>query len=320
MSATLTALATAAVTLWDEYAEVLGTQFFRHALIAATLIGALCGVVGTYVVLRGYAFIGDALAHATFPGVAVAYLFGTHILGGALVAGLLTAALIGGIARNRRVSHDSAIGVIFAGAFALGVMLVSRISSYRKDLSSLLFGNLLGVQTGDLIAIAVIGVLVLGTVALYYRPLLLNAFDPTYAGAAGYRTGLLDLLTLGLLTLTVVVGLQAVGNVLVVAMIVTPSATARLLTDRVPAMMATGAGIGAASGLIGLFLSYPAALPPGATIVMVATTIFALALLFAPRQGFVTTRLRQRTRRSLPPAPERAATASPARRAPAEGE
>lgn len=295
----------AAFSLWDEYADVLGTEFFRHALLAAVMIGTLCGVVGTYVVLRGYAFIGDALAHATFPGVAVAYLLGTNILGGALVAGLVTAALIGGIARNRRVSHDSAIGVIFAGAFALGVMLISRIQSYRRDLGSLLFGNLLGVSTADLVTIGAIGVLVLGATVAFYRPLLLNAFDPTYAGAAGYRTVLLDLLTLGLLTLTVVVGLQAVGNVLVVAMVVTPSATARLLTDRVPAMMATGAGIGAASGVIGLLLSYPTRLAPGATVVLVATAFFALALLFAPRQGFVTTRLRGRT----PPviAPEAAA-------------
>lgn len=285
----------AAASLRDEYAAVLGTQFFQHALLAATLIGALCGVVGTYVVLRGYAFIGDALAHATFPGVAVAYLLGTNILGGALIAGLITAALIGGIARNRRVSHDSAIGVIFAGAFALGVMLISRIQSYRRDLGSLLFGNLLGVSTADLATIAAIGVLVLGAVLFFYRPLLLNAFDPVYAGAAGYRTGLLDLLTLALLTLTVVVGLQAVGNVLVVAMIVTPSATARLLTDRVPAMMATGAGLGAASGVIGLLLSYPTRLAPGATVVLVATAFFVLALLFAPRQGFVTTQLRGRT-------------------------
>ncbi len=293
-----------ALTLWDEYAAVLDTQFFRHALLAATMIGALCGVVGMYVVLRGYAFIGDALAHATFPGVAVAYLLGTNILGGALVAGLITAGLIGAIARNRRVSHDSAIGVIFAGAFALGVALISRIQSYRRDLGSLLFGNLLGVSVADLVTIAAIGVLVLGAVALWYRPLLLNAFDPTYAGAAGYRTGLLDLLTLGLLTLTVVVGLQAVGNVLVVAMVVTPSATARLLTDRVPAMMATGAGIGAASGVIGLLLSYPTRLAPGATVVLVATAFFALALLFAPRQGFVTTRLRGRFPSQSPGRPD----------------
>jgi ABC-type Mn2+/Zn2+ transport system permease subunit len=277
----------ALASLWDEYASVLSRQFFQHALVAVILIGALCGVVGTYVVLRGFAFLGDALAHATFPGVAIAYLLGTSILGGALVTGFVTALLIGGAARNRRVSHDSAIGVLFAGAFALGVMLISRVRSYRKDLSSLLFGNILGVSRGDLLIICAIGAVVLGLVVLFFRELLLNSFDPTYAAALGYPTAALDLLLLGILTLTIVVGLQAVGNVLVVAMILTPSATARLLTDRVPTMMALGAGIGALSGTLGLFVSYPLELAPGATIVMVATLCFFLALLFAPRQGFV---------------------------------
>jgi ABC-type Mn2+/Zn2+ transport system permease subunit len=296
-------------SLWADYASVLQKQFFQHALLAVVLVGALCGVVGTYVVLRGFAFIGDALAHATFPGVAVAYLAGTSLLGGALAAGLVTSALIGFLARHRRVGNDTAIGVLFAGAFALGVMIISRLRSYRKDLASLLFGNILGVTRTDLLIIAAIGLVVLALVVIFYQELLLAAFDPTYAAALGYRTGLLDLLTLGLLTLTIVVGLQAVGNVLIVALVVTPSAAARLLTDRVPTMMLLGALIGAGSGVVGLFASYPVDLAPGATIVMTATLCFFLALLFSTRQGFVTTRLvaRRRTRLAAPlerPAPE----------------
>jgi len=283
-------------SLWSDYASVMGKQFFQHALVATVLIGALCGVVGTYVVLRGFAFIGDALAHASFPGVAIAYLLGTNILGGALVAGFATSALIGFLARHRLVSNDTAIGVLFAGAFALGVMIISRLRSYRKDLASLLFGNILGVSNTDLLIIAGIGLFVILMVVVFYQELLVNAFDPTYAASLGYRTGLLDLLTLGLLTLTIVVGLQAVGNVLVVALIVTPSAAARLLTDRVPTMMGLGAIIGAGSGVLGLFVSYPLDLAPGATIVMVATVCFFLALLFSPKQGFVTVRLRGRRR------------------------
>jgi len=283
-------------SFWSDYASVMGKQFFQHALVATILIGALCGVVGTYVVLRGFAFIGDALAHASFPGVAIAYLLGTNILGGALVAGFATSALIGFLARHRRVSNDTAIGVLFAGAFALGVMIISRLRSYRKDLASLLFGNILGVSNTDLLIIAGIGLFVILMVVVFYQELLVNSFDPTYAASLGYRTSLLDLLTLGLLTLTIVVGLQAVGNVLVVALIVTPSAAARLLTDRVPTMMGLGALIGAGSGLIGLFISYPLDLAPGATIVMVATVCFFLALLFSPKQGFVTVRLRGRRR------------------------
>ena len=283
-------------SFWSDYASVMGKQFFQHALVATILIGALCGVVGTYVVLRGFAFIGDALAHASFPGVAIADLLGTNILGGALVAGFATSALIGFLARHRRVSNDTAIGVLFAGAFALGVMIISRLRSYRKDLASLLFGNILGVSNTDLLIIAGIGLFVILMVVVFYQELLVNSFDPTYAASLGYRTSLLDLLTLGLLTLTIVVGLQAVGNVLVVALIVTPSAAARLLTDRVPTMMGLGALIGAGSGLIGLFISYPLDLAPGATIVMVATVCFFLALLFSPKQGFVTVRLRGRRR------------------------
>lgn len=281
-------------TLWHDYASVLQKQFFQHALVAAILIGILCGVVGTYVVLRGYAFLGDALAHATFPGVAVAYLLGTSILGGALVAGLVTAFLIGGVSRNRRVSNDAAIGVLFAGAFALGVMLISRIRSYRKDLSSLLFGNVLGVSTTDLVIICAMGALILALVFFFYRELLLISFDPIYAASLGYPAWALDLLLLGVLTLTIVVCLQVVGNVLVVAMILTPSAAARLLTDRVPAMMALGAGIGAFSAVVGLVVSYPAELAPGATIVIVATVVFFLALMFSPRQGYLTTWLTHR--------------------------
>lgn len=299
-------------SLWGDYASVLHKQFFQHALIAAVLIGVLCGVVGTYVVLRGYAFLGDALAHATFPGVAVAYLLGTSILGGALVAGLVTAFLIGGVSRSRRVSNDSAIGVLFAGAFALGVMLISRVRSYRKDLSSLLFGNVLGVSTADLVIICAMGALILAVVVVFYRQLLLAAFDPVYAASLGYPTWVLDLLLLGILTLTIVVCLQVVGNVLVVAMILTPSAAARLMTDRVPAMMALGAGIGAFSAAFGLFLSYPAELAPGATIVIVATALFFLALLFSPRQGYVTAWLANRRR-----AERRAA--APLERTPADG-
>lgn len=280
--------------LWAGYASVFQKQFFQHALLAAVLVGALCGVVGTYVVLRGYAFIGDALAHATFPGVAVAYVTGTNILGGGLAAGLVTATLIGLLARHRRVSNDTAIGVLFAGAFALGVMLISRIRSYRKDLADLLFGNLLGVSRTDLLIIVAVATLVLALVATFYRELMLSAFDPTYAAALGYPSWALDLLLLGLLTLTIVVGLQAVGNVLVVAMVVTPSAAARLLTDRVPAMMGLGALLGAAAGGLGLVASYPLDLAPGATIVLVSTLFFLLALLFAPRHGYVTARLAQR--------------------------
>lgn len=278
--------------LWGEYADVLAKGFFQRALIESALIGILCGIVGTFVVLRGYAFIGDALAHATFPGVAIAYLWRSSVLAGALAAGFVTSFLIGWVARHRKVSNDTAIGVLFAGAFALGVMIVSRATTYTKDISSLLFGNVLGVGQRDIAILLVASLLIVGLIALCYRDLLLAAFDPTFAAAIGRPVGLIDALTLGLLTLTIVVGLQAVGNILIVAMVVTPSATARLLTDRVPMMMLLGALIGGISGAVGLLASYPLELAPGATIVIVATISFFLALGFSPKHGWLVAKVR----------------------------
>ncbi|HLI50751.1 MAG TPA: metal ABC transporter permease [Thermomicrobiaceae bacterium] len=282
------------LSLWGEYADVLAKGFFQRALIESVLIGILCGIVGTFVVLRGYAFIGDALAHATFPGVAIAYLWRASVLGGALAAGFVTSFLIGWVARHRKVSNDTAIGVLFAGAFALGVVIVSRATTYTKDISSLLFGDVIGVSQRDIVILLVTGVLIVGTVAFCYRDLLLAAFDPTFAAAIGRPVGLIDALTLGLLTLTIVVGLQTVGNILIVALVVTPSATARLLTDRVPVMMLLGATIGGLSGAVGLLASYPLELAPGATIVIVATLAFFLALALSPKHGWLFSAIERR--------------------------
>lgn len=286
------------LSLWGEYADVLGKGFFQRALIESVLIGILCGIVGTFVVLRGYAFIGDALAHATFPGVAIAYLWRASVLGGALAAGFVTSFLIGWVARHRKVSNDTAIGVLFAGAFALGVMIVSRATTYTKDISSLLFGDVIGVSQRDIAVLLIAGLLIVGLTLLFYRDLLLAAFDPTFAAALGRPVGLIDALTLGLLTLTIVVGLQTVGNILIVALVVTPSATARLLTDRVPVMMLLGALIGGLSGAIGLLASYPLELAPGATIVIVATIGFFLALAFSPKHGWLFASIERRQRQA----------------------
>ena len=259
----------------------------QRALAEVLIVGVLCGVVGCFVVLRGLAFIGDALAHAVFPGVVLSYMAGRSILIGAFAFGLLTALGVGVMSRSRRVSEDSAIGVIFAAFFALGVVLISRQTGFKKDLGSLLFGNVLGVSTNDVWVTLVIGIIVLVILFAVLKELTLVAFDSTMAKAVGYPVFALDVLLLLLVSATIVVSLQAVGNILILAHIVTPPASARLLTDRLRTMMLLSAGIAMLSGVVGLFASYHANTAAGGTIVLTATAFFLLALAFAPDHGLL---------------------------------
>jgi manganese/iron transport system permease protein len=259
----------------------------QRALIEVVLMGLTCGLIGTYVVLRGMAFIGDALAHAIFPGVVIAFLVNADFFAGALLFGAITAVLIGTISRNRRVSEDTAIGVLFTGMFALGVVLISTVEGYTGRLTTFLFGDILGVSQGDIIASLIIGALVLAALVFFHKELVLVAFDDDMAEAAGLPVWLVNLGLLLLIALTIVVSLRAVGNILVVAMLITPAAAARLWTDRLPVMMLLSAGFGALSGVIGLYISYYAEYAAGATIVMVATIWFGLSFLFAPRHGLL---------------------------------
>ncbi len=268
--------------------------FMQRAAFEVMILGVVCGVIGCFVVLRGLAFIGDALAHAVFPGVVLSYLAERSILIGAFVFGSFTALGVGLLSRSRRVSEDSAIGVLFAAFFALGVVLISRQAGFKKDLGSLLFGNVLGVSTGDVWVTLAVGGVVLGVTALLFKELTLVAFDGVLARSLGYPVFALDLLLLLLITATIVVSLQAVGNVLVLALIVTPPATARLLTDRLSRMVVLSAVIAVASGLVGLFASYQSDTATGGTIVLTATASFLVALLVAPNHGLVTGWLQRR--------------------------
>ncbi|MEX1022191.1 MAG: metal ABC transporter permease [Dehalococcoidia bacterium] len=271
----------------DAVLDPLRYPFLQRALLEIVIVGALCGVVGTLVVLRGLAFIGDALAHAVFPGVVIAYLAGASILLGALVFGAFVALGIGVLSRSRRVSEDTAIGVLFVAFFAVGIVLISREAGFTRDLGSLLFGSILGVSMVDVAASAAILVVVLLVLLLTLKELAMVAFDATLARTLGYSVFWLDLLLLMLVAATIVAGLQTVGNILILALIVTPAATARLLTDRLGRMMLLSAGIGVTSGVVGLYLSYHAGFSAGATIVLTATACFLLALAFAPRHGVV---------------------------------
>lgn len=263
--------------------EPLASAFFVRAILAATLVGIVCAVVGTYVVLKGIAFIGDAIAHAAFPGVVAAFLLGLPYYLGASVAAVGTALAIGVVSRRGRIRTDTAIGVLFAGTFALGVFLYSTIDGYVADLFSFLFGQLLSTSTEDLVALAVLGALVLGTVAVLWKELLYSTFDPLGAAASGLRVAWLETLFLALVGLTIVISLQAIGIILVVAMLVTPAATAQLLTVRFGRMMTTAVIVAVGASVVGLYVSYWLDVASGATIVLVQTAVFLAVLVVRPR-------------------------------------
>jgi ABC-type Mn2+/Zn2+ transport system permease subunit len=283
--------------LVELFVKPLSYPFMVRGLLASLLVGTLCAVVGTYVVLRGMAFFGDALAHAILPGVAVAYLMGANLFWGALAMGLITALGIGYLSRRGQVKEDTAIGVVFAASFALGVALLSTIKSYSVDLTHILFGDVLGVSNLDLALAAGLGVVVLLAVFLLYKELLVISFDPILAATLRLPTGVLQYLLLVIIALTIVVSLQTVGVALMVAMLVTPAAAAYLLTRRLWHMMVVAAAIGAVSSVTGLYLSFYISVASGPAVVLVCTAFFVLAFFFAPSRGLLWTWLGNRRER-----------------------
>lgn len=279
------------MSLLDLLGQPLAYPFMVRGMLAAILVGVVCAVVGSYMVLRGMAFFSDALAHTILPGVALGYLFNGGTGGALFWWGLGTAVVaslgIGALSKGAQLKEDTAIGIIFAGMFALGVALISTVRSYTVDLAHLLFGNVLGVSASDLWLTAVFAALVIFTVLALYKELLVVSFDPVLATTLRLPVGLFYYLMLVLIAVTIVVALQTVGITLVLALLVTPAATAFLLTRRLPAMMALAALIGALSGVAGLYLSFYFSIASGAAIVLVCTAIFLLVFLFAPQRGWV---------------------------------
>jgi ABC-type Mn2+/Zn2+ transport system permease subunit len=269
----------------------LAYAFMQRGLLASLMVGVLCAVIGCFVVLRSMAFLGDALAHSILPGVAVAYLFQGSLFVGALVAAVLVAIGIGAVSRRGEIREDTAIGILFAAALALGVALISTLRTYAQDLTHILFGNVLGVSDGDLGWTAILGFIVLAVIILLYKELLVVTFDPVMASTLRLPVDVLRTALLVLLALTIVVSLQTVGVGLVVAMLVTPAATAYLLVRRLPVMMLVAALIGAVSAVAGLYLSFYINVASGAAVVLVATALFLLAFLFAPQRGLLWRRL-----------------------------
>lgn len=275
------------------------TQPFNYAFMirgmwASLIVGVVCPVLGTYVVLRGMAFLGDALAHIILPGVVMAFLLGWPLAAGALLVGVLAALAIGALGKRSEIKQDAIIGVVFAGAFALGVALISMQRSYAVDLAHILFGDLLGVSNDDLWLMAGLGALVLLTIFALYKEFLVISFDPVLATTLRLPVSLLQNILLVLLVIVIVISIQAVGVALVLAMLVTPASTAYLISRRLPSMMLLSAGIGSFSAVLGLYLSFYINVASGPAIVLVETVIFMLAFALVPRRGALWELLRSR--------------------------
>lgn len=268
----------------DGISDAFQYAFMQRALLTSVLVGAICGILSCYVVLKRWSLLGDAISHAVLPGVAIAYLLGWPFFVGAFITGALTSVGIGAIERHTRIKSDAAMGLMFTSAFALGIVIISKIAS-STHLMHILFGNVLGVKQSALLLTLVASVIALLVVWLAYRPLLLYAFDPLQAQALGFNTSVIHYGLILLLTLTIVASLETVGIILVVAMLITPGATAHLLTDRFKTMMLISVGVGVSSAVIGLWLSVVLDVASGGTIVLVATSWFFMALLFSPKQG-----------------------------------
>lgn len=272
-------------------------DFLQKALLTSSVVGIICGVIGCFIILRGMALMGEAISHAVLPGVAISYMFGINFFFGAVFTGVLTAIGIGFVSQNSRIKHDTSIGIMFTAAFASGIVLITMLKS-STDLYHILFGNVLAVKPTDMWTTIVLGFFVLLAVFAFYKELLVTSFDPTMAAAYGLPNKMIHYFLMTLLTIVTVASLQTVGIVLVVAMLITPAATAYLLTDRLSVMIYLSAFVGVISAVIGLYFSFTFNMASGATIVLVATGLFMIALLFSPKNGIVWRTLRTRKNRA----------------------
>jgi len=269
----------------DVLIDPLEFPFMQRAFLAAGFAAVVCALVGTFVVLKGLAFMGDAVAHSSLAGMSVAYFLGGNIFWGALGWAVPASLLITFISRKANLRLDASIGIIFASGFALGIILMSRVTGYAADLFGLLFGNVLGISWAEVALIGGIAAAVSLVVAAFYKELLFTSYDATMSAASGIPVRFMQYLLPVLVGVTTVASLKAVGIVLVLALLVTPSATAMLLARRMPSIMAYSVAVGLLATVLGLYLSFYADLPSGPSIVLVATGLFLLALLFSPIKG-----------------------------------
>lgn len=262
-------------------------SFLPKALIVTVACSLIAGFIGTYVVLRGMAFIGDAVAHSVFPGLAIAFVLqGSLILGG-VAAGLATAVLVTIFSQNRRLKEDSVIGILFVSAFALGIVILSRAPGYSGSLQSFLFGSITGISDSDVTGVLVAALVIFVVALVFNKELIAVSLDRESAKASRLPVFWLDLLLYSLVTMVVVIAVQSVGNILVLALLVTPASTARLLTDRIGVMMSLAPLIGALSAIVGSYLSWAVDLPAGGSIVLTSTAIFLITWVLAPKHGLL---------------------------------
>ena len=265
-------------------ADLAEYTFLQRSFITSIWVGVISGLIGSFIIMRGMALMGDAISHAILPGIALSYMLGVNYFYGAVLFGVLATIGIGAISQHSRIKHDSSIGIVFTAFFALGVILVSKTPT-ATDLTQILFGNVLSVRPSDMWLTIGLGVVIILVVLLFYKELLISTFDETMAQVYGLKTKLIHYVIMILLTMATVASLQTVGVVLVVAMLITPAATAYLLTNRFSIMLLLAAFFGAISSVIGLYFSVTYNLPSGAIIVLVATVLFLIAFFFSPKQG-----------------------------------
>jgi ABC-type Mn2+/Zn2+ transport system permease subunit len=269
------------------FLDPLSYQFIKNAMLAVILVGGISGVIGSFVVVRGMSFFGDALAHTVLPGVAIAYMQGQGLFWGGLAAGIGSALGIGLLTRNEKIKEDTAIGVVFAGMFALGIALISSTSGYYVDLTHILFGNVLAVSPADLRLMQICGVIVVGTVLLFYKEFLVISFDPELARTLRLPREALRFILLILIAITIVASLQTVGVALMLAMLITPAATAQLLVKRLHYMLLVSAVLGILSGITGLYISYYQEITSGAAIVLTSTSMFLAVFTLAQLRNWL---------------------------------
>ena len=265
---------------------LLDFQFLQNALITSVMVGISAGIIGSFIILRGMSLMGDAISHAVLPGVALSYMLGSNYIIGATIFGMASAALIGFVTKHSRLKNDTAIGIVFSAFFALGIILISFARS-STDLYHILFGNVLAVRDSDMFLTAAVLVIVLIAVLLFYKQLKLTSFAPTIAKSYGWNISAINYGLMFLLTLVAVTSLQTVGTILVIAMLITPAATAYQLTDKLLVMIVLSTVFGTLSSIVGLYFSYSYNLPSGATIVMAAAVFFIVAFIFAPKKGLI---------------------------------
>ncbi|MCD8489941.1 MAG: metal ABC transporter permease [Desertifilum sp.] len=275
--------------MWEILIEPLQFGFMQRSLAIAVLVGIICASVGTYLMVQRLALLGDAISHSVLPGLALAFMMGANIFVGAFIAGVISTLAIAWIKERSPIKEDAAMGIVLSAFFALGITLIAIIQKEQKiDLNHFLFGNILGVTASDVFSTGAIALVVLAAIILLYKELQFYTFDPLGAQAAGLPVNLLNFGLMLLIALTIVASMKAVGVILVLALLITPGATAYLLVNRLHQVMILGGILGVISSVSGMYLSYFFNLPSGPAIVLVASGLFFLALLFSPQHGILT--------------------------------